>query len=99
MRTTVTLPDALLEQAKREADREGSTLSAVIERALRAMLLRRTPESERTPFKLITFGEGGLRAGVSFGRLKEVLEQEELERARPGLSSRAAEEDDAAPRR
>jgi CopG-like RHH_1 or ribbon-helix-helix domain, RHH_5 len=99
MRTTVTLPDALLEQAKREADRQGSTLSGLIERALRAMLLRRAPESERTPFKLIAFGEGGLRAGISFDRLKEVLEEEELERVRPGLNSRAADGDDAAPRR
>lgn len=35
MRTTVRLDDALLERAKREAARRGTTLTALIERGLR----------------------------------------------------------------
>lgn len=98
MRTTVNLPDALLEQAKRQADRENLTLGQFVERSVRATLLRREPEVERAPFRLVTFGKGGLRPGFSFGRLKEILEADEIERV-GGLASRAADSDDAAPRR
>src|ERR1017187_1089457 len=99
MRTTVNLPDALLEQAKRQADRENLTLGQFVERSVRAILLRREPEVERTPFRLVTFGKGGLHPGFSFGRLKEILEADEVERIGGGLASRAADSDDAAPRR
>ena len=42
MRTTIDLNDELLEKAKQEAARERTTLRAVIERALRRHLARRT---------------------------------------------------------
>jgi len=99
MRTTVNLPDALLEQAKRQADRENLTLGQLIERSLRGSLLRREPDVERAPFRLVTFGKGGLRSGFSFDRLKEILEAEEVERLGTSLASRAADSDDASSRR
>ena len=98
MRTTINLPDGLLSQVKREAERGGLTLGAYVEKALRSMLHRRQPSPETTPFRLVTYGEGGLRPGYSFDRLKDVAEVEERERVRSGLTSRAAEsDDDAAP--
>lgn len=45
MRTTVRLDDALLERAKREADRRGQTLTSLIERGLRLVLAN--PEKRR----------------------------------------------------
>ena len=99
MRTTINLPDALLAQAKRQADRENVTLGQLVERSLRATLLRRGPEVEPTPFRLVTFGKGGLRPGFSYDRLKEILEVEEVERVGSGLASRAADSDDAPSRR
>lgn len=99
MRTTVNLPDALLEQAKRQAERENLTLGQFVERSLRASLLRRGPEVERPPFRLVTFGHGGLRPGFSYDRLKEILEVEEAERIGSVLGSRAADSDDAPSRR
>ncbi|HVZ71107.1 MAG TPA: hypothetical protein VHJ20_01925 [Polyangia bacterium] len=102
MRTTVNIPDGLLEQAKRAADREGGTLSDVVERALRDHLLRRGPRSSDEPFRLTTFGKGGLRPGVSFDRLKDFADDEDAARVLRGTSDRAAEEDgadDAPPRR
>jgi len=99
MRTTISLPDVLLEQAKRQAEREGLTLGGLIERALRSTLLRRAPEEAQAPFRLVTYGKGGLRPGYSFERLKDVLDAEDVERVGAGLANRAADSDDAPPRR
>ena len=47
MRTTISLPDPLLENAKRHAAERGITLSALVEDALRVLLLgTRTPTVE-----------------------------------------------------
>ena len=47
MRTTVRLDDALLERARREADRRGVTLTSLIERGLKLVLAR----PERFPLR------------------------------------------------
>jgi hypothetical protein len=44
MRTTLDIEDAILERARRRADRDRTTLTSVVERALRQFLSRR-PES------------------------------------------------------
>jgi hypothetical protein len=69
MRTTVTLDETLLEALKRRALDERRTLSDVVAEAARAWL---AADGASAPFELVTFGEGGLRAGVSltsFGAL------------------------------
>lgn len=43
MRTTLDLNDRLVERAKQHAAREGTTLTAVVERALRGLLAPRRP--------------------------------------------------------
>jgi hypothetical protein len=45
MRTTVRLPDDLLRQARAKASKEGTTLTALIERGLR--LVVRTPKAQQ----------------------------------------------------
>lgn len=64
MRTTIRLPDALLEEAKRYALETGRTLTAVIEDALREALGRRHRRPSRPPVQLATFRGEGLRSGV-----------------------------------
>lgn len=65
MRTTVRLDERLLQEAKAVAARERRTLTAVIDDALRQFLARRSASgAKHPPFKLVTFGEGGLRPGV-----------------------------------
>ena len=66
MRTTVRLDDALLDQARREARRRGTTLTALIEQGLRLVLRRPLRSPERVPFALpeCTAG-GGVRPGVN----------------------------------
>ncbi len=57
MRTTLVIEDAVLRRAKALAARNGTTLSAVVEGALRDAL-RESPREERQPFVFPTFGGG-----------------------------------------
>jgi hypothetical protein len=65
MRTTVRLDDRLLERARREADRRGETLTALIERGLRLVLAspQRRPESRRVEIPVCREA-GGTLPGV-----------------------------------
>lgn len=87
MRTTINLPDPLLERAKGEAARENLTLSELVESALRDRILRRPADAKSTPFRLVTFGDGGLQPGRSWDRLKDVIDEEDAERALPDAPS------------
>lgn len=66
MRTTLNIDADLLKQAKTAAARNGRTLTAVVEDALREALARRSSAPEGEPVALPTFrGEGGLMPGVT----------------------------------
>ncbi len=59
MRTTITLEDRLLERVKKRSAESGTSVSRVVERAVR-LLLRVEPTTEQPEhFELVTFGEGG----------------------------------------
>jgi hypothetical protein len=47
MKTTIDIADALLRQAKQEAQREGTTLKSVVERALREMFSQKPPKARK----------------------------------------------------
>jgi ribonuclease PH len=65
MRTTVRLDDALLERAKREAQRRGETLTSLIERGLRLVLARPQPRRERYHVEIpVCRAGGGTMPGV-----------------------------------
>lgn len=64
MRTTIRLPDDLLDAARRHAVDTGRTLTKVIEDALRAALARRESGPGAGAVELPTYGTGGLRSGV-----------------------------------
>ena len=75
MKTTVEIPDKLLEEARRLAAREGTTLRALIAEGLRRIV----SERKRTgAFRLrrATFKGDGLQpavAGSSWDRLREMV--------------------------
>lgn len=64
MRTTVRLPDDLLDEAKRHALETGRTLTSLIEDGLRQVLARRHEAGPRPRVELPTYGRGGVRPGV-----------------------------------
>ena len=64
MRTTINLPDDLLAQLKKRAAESGTTLTALIEDALREALARRRRRPLAHQLQLTTYGAGGLQPGV-----------------------------------
>jgi len=85
MRTTITIDEQLLAQAKEVAARSGRTLNAVVEDALRvAMAQARAPQ--RGHVSLPSFDGGPPRPGVNLDSTAELLdlmdEDEPLERLR-----------------
>ena len=83
MRTTIHLPDDLLAQAKRAALESGTTLTAVIEEALRERLARRG-NPVTAPVELTTFGGLGLQPGVDLDDSAALLELMERSDAAAG---------------
>lgn len=73
MRTTIRLDDALLEKAKRAALERGTTLTAVIEDALRRALIP-TAARPREQVSLPTFRGDGLRPGVDLDDTAALLD-------------------------
>jgi hypothetical protein len=64
MRTTIRINERLLKEAKLQAARQGTTLTAIIEDALRESLARQRDSQQREPVRLVTFGGQGLLPGV-----------------------------------
>jgi predicted transcriptional regulator len=82
MRTTIRLDDDLLRRAKRHAMERGTTLTAVIEDALRRAL---APESRpgRRVASLSTFRGDGLRPGIDLDDTSSLLDAMDERDGRP----------------
>ena len=91
MRTTVSLPDPLLAQAKKRASQEGISLSDLVTSAVRERVLRPSRAAAQATFQLVEFGHGGLRPGQSWGQLKQESDAEDVARAGLPQGSRAAD--------
>jgi hypothetical protein len=74
MRTTVSIDDELLKQAKTVAASTGRTLSAVVEDALRLSLRRQPAPTARKPMSLPTFPGRGLQPGVDLDNNAALLD-------------------------
>ncbi len=74
MRTTIRMDDDLLRQAKEHAARTGTTLTRVIEDAVRQMLARRRVNQVREPVRLPTFCGEGLQPGVDLDDTAALVE-------------------------
>jgi len=78
MRTTITLDDHLLREAKMVAASSGKTLSEVVEDSLRESLARRNASTPRRRVKLHTFKGDGVMPGVDLNNsaaLLDILEE------------------------
>ena len=74
MRTIIRLDDDLHRKAKAFAARTGTTLTALVEEALRARLAR--PEGKRrAPVRLPTFRGDGLQPGVNLDDMGTVYDR------------------------
>ena len=79
MRTTVRLEDSLLRQAKREASRQGTTLTGLIEQGLRLVLARPAKPVDRPWVQIpVSNARGGTLPGIDLNdsaALLELMEQ------------------------
>jgi hypothetical protein len=65
MRTTVRLDDDLLREAKIRAAEQGISLTQLIDESLRERLSARSRPKKGEPFRLRSYGKGGVRPGVN----------------------------------
>jgi hypothetical protein len=79
MRTTITLDDGLASDLKRHAAQAGLSVSALIERLLRAALTKPARASAPPRFRLVTVKGGGLRGGVDLDRMAKLTEEADAE--------------------
>jgi hypothetical protein len=80
MRTTITLDDRLFAQLKRRAAESGTSVSRLVEQAVR--LLMRTPPASRQGerFELVTFGAGGRFSRLNLDKVSMLLEPDDVDR-------------------
>jgi hypothetical protein len=79
MRTTITLEDHLLERLKKRAAESGTSVSGLIERAVR-LLLQASATQRPGRFDLVTFGEGGRFTTLNVDKTAALLEADDVER-------------------
>lgn len=80
MRTTISLDDRLLEKLKARAAQSGTSVSRLIEQAIR-MMMRTPPRANKGDrFELVTFGAGGRFSTRNIDKTSSLVEAEDLER-------------------
>jgi len=85
-RTTISLPDPLLQTAKRTAAQRGVTLSVVVEDALRIHLAQADSPPARPPFRLITVAGRLVNPHTDLNRTSELLTVDDEEQFSPRRS-------------
>jgi hypothetical protein len=78
MRTTISLPDPLLENAKERASQRGITLSELIEDAVREHIAGK-PEPPEPPFQLLTFSGELVNPDIDLDRTSALIVAEDEE--------------------
>jgi plasmid stability protein len=83
-RTTVRLPDDLLERAKYKAATEGRSLTALIEEGLRRVVNDRSPKAPRI-LPPVSSASGGVLPGIDLDDTAALQELDDIDDARaPG---------------
>lgn len=78
-RTTVRLPDELLDRARRKAAAEGRTLTALIEEGLRTVVAKKKAVGSREVQLPISSVQGGPLPGIDLTNNAAIQEMEDLE--------------------
>jgi hypothetical protein len=78
-RTTVRLPQELLDRARRKAAAEGRTLTSLIEDGLRLVTAEKKPSNTKRVLPPISKATGGLRPGVDLTKFSDIQGLDDLE--------------------
>lgn len=82
MRTTLTLDDDVLDEARRLADRLGMTFRRLVNEAIRKGLPEVAKPPKKRRFRTKPHHTGGIRPGYSIDNIGELLAQLEEEESR-----------------
>lgn len=80
MRTTITLDDKLLELLKRRAAASGTSVSRLVEQAVRLMVRTTRAPRQHQPFELVTFGRGGHFSRQNIDKTSRLTEDDDIAR-------------------
>jgi len=80
MRTTITLDDKLLEQLKVRATASGTTVSGLIEQAVRLFVRVPRVPKQQNRFELVTFGRGGHFSRQNIDKTSRLIEDDDVAR-------------------
>jgi hypothetical protein len=80
MRTTITIDDRLLARLKRRAAESRTSVSKLVEQAVRLFVRRPRPPLRPESFELVTFGAGGRFSRHNLDKTAALLEAEDIER-------------------
>lgn len=74
MKTTIEIADAILRRAKAVADKESTTLRALVEEGLRAVLAKRSATQKRVELRPLVLKGRGLRPEAQGLSWQEVMD-------------------------
>ena len=73
MKTTVEIPDSLLQEARRLAEKEGSSVKVLVEEGLRRIILERK-KGKRFRLRKLSFRGKGVQGDVTEGSWEKIRE-------------------------
>ena len=80
MRTTITLDDQLLAKLKKRSSESGTSLSRLIEQAIRLLMQAPRTTRRKDAFELVVFGAGGRFSRHNIDKASSLLEADDLDR-------------------
>ena len=80
MRTTISLDDQLLAKLKKRAAESGTSVSRLIEHAVRLLMKAPPTPRRKDRFELVTFGAGGRFSRHNIDKTSSLLEADDLAR-------------------
>ena len=80
MRTTITLDDRLFAQLKKRASESGTSVSRLIDQAIRLLIRTPRPSRRQERFELVTFGAGGRFSKHNIDNASALLEADDVDR-------------------
>jgi predicted transcriptional regulator len=78
MRTTITLDDKLLDQLKSRAAASGTTVSRLVEQAVRLFIRAPRAPKQQDRFELVTFGRGGRFSRQNIDKTSRLIEDDDV---------------------
>lgn len=74
MKTTIDISDPLLREARKLADRESTTLRALVEQGLRQVVAEKKKKRKKFKLRDASFGGGGLRPELKDAKWEQILD-------------------------